>query len=862
MKQPPYSPRSSLLSPVKFGDQLQPYAKAGSSGSSTSCYASYRLPSYSRENLAEKVRQEAWVYRRINDLTREGLWSDKRLPKVCERPRPRTHWDSVQAEMQWLAVDFHEERQWKQAAARMLAHSAKQYVEERSQRQARKAAAVEKRHRCIAKFMADQVEAFWQSLYIHSEKIPTTDLSCTAVNAGEASSESGVCNLDEESDEEEFTVLNHIVDAAEDDESTIEEQETFESLQNKDSVLDEVRLLEDDNSKSILDVLANGYPGYNDLNDIEALHDSSISSADDEDEDDDSDDDDFDDFELKDGVLHCPLSSRQRQLYDDYLSSSQSVLDSLDAESISNVLQTLRKICNHPQLLEEGRSKVPEDSSLSMDRVIDGIRIPSCVARATSYDPMVHIDLDSLNLVFFTHESTLTAITSDRIRKCCAPKALIQEVQAQPPKVPLYNLNYGAEGWNLDTTDKTSKSQPSQEHKAFHADSINVIAKFNERRCNGMPLYGQDLIQVLTIVTPDATCSPPRMTRTTQWKGSGYVALQSSNSTSELLPMEAAAAAKQFWPFCQPQRKCSSKHLRSRFLRKLSAPQVKLEASIDLQLPPKVNLVAGFNRTHLALTSKHLAVQEAVKFARSKSSPANVRSLRRTFEVTAEKLALRNLSCKLSKLDELLRTFRQCGERALIFCQMPEMLTLLQTYLRLHQIPFLYLNPGAERLKIMEEFTERNNVLALLTSPQVAANLHSKLPHERFNGFSNICNAVFFDFYNDNYIEDQQDHESETLEWCRSFNGINNLRVFKLVAQNTVEDSLSIKALLQQKLAVSKTNNMAHSTNGPICKIKKHALEALFKPHFGDNGILHEKKVCCVLQSIIFWIINQTIFCS
>jgi hypothetical protein len=39
----------------------------------------------------------------------------------------------------------------------------------------------------------------------------------------------------------------------------------------------------------------------------------------------------------------------------------------------------------------------------------------------------------------------------------------------------------------------------------------------------------------------------------------------------------------------------------------------------DLLLPSKVNLGAGFNRMHLALTSKHLAVEEIVKFARTKS---------------------------------------------------------------------------------------------------------------------------------------------------------------------------------------------------------------------------------------------------
>ena len=67
-------------------------------------------------------------------------------------------------EMQWLSVDFHEERQWKMAAAKMLAHSAKKYVEQQGERRAKKAAMLEKKHRRIAKFMADQVDLFWQSI--------------------------------------------------------------------------------------------------------------------------------------------------------------------------------------------------------------------------------------------------------------------------------------------------------------------------------------------------------------------------------------------------------------------------------------------------------------------------------------------------------------------------------------------------------------------------------------------------------------------------------------------------------------------------------------------------------------------------
>ena len=37
---------------------------------------------------------------RIAELQREGLWSEKRLPKVAEPPRAKTHWDYLLEEME------------------------------------------------------------------------------------------------------------------------------------------------------------------------------------------------------------------------------------------------------------------------------------------------------------------------------------------------------------------------------------------------------------------------------------------------------------------------------------------------------------------------------------------------------------------------------------------------------------------------------------------------------------------------------------------------------------------------------------------------------------------------------------------
>ena len=448
-------------------------------------------------------------------------------------------------------------------------------------------------------------------------------------------------------------------------------------------------------------------------------------------------------------------------------------------------------------------------------------------------------------------------------------------VYFQQPQVPLYPFHCGADGWTLSQSGSSSTNKnkldsrnnkrlnhqnPSEKAKnsgklnntsstAFHRDSINVIAKFNERRCNGMPLYGQDLIEVLTIVTADAICAPPKVgANSNRWKGSSFILPPSHASSLANLNLPPKLAVN-FWPFfgakSNRNQRINVRQLRTRWLKSVAKMEdltsVELNVNSDLILPPKVSLVAGFNRTHLALTSKHLAVEEAIKFAREKQKNPLRMPLRRQFQIAAENKSLREVSSKLEKLDSLLKKFRKQGERALVFCQMPEMLALLAKFLRSHKVSFAYLDPHAnvkQRLTVLEDFSSRHTISALLTSPQAASFQQPNLPVKRFNGFTDICNVVFFD--STNLIDGNLDQTAETLEWCKSFNNISNLRVYKLVAEDTVEDSLSIKALLQQQ---QKTEDNHHSgvslmNNGPIWKIKKHALEALFNPHFGDNGVL------------------------
>ncbi|PNF36884.1 hypothetical protein B7P43_G08882 [Cryptotermes secundus] len=118
----------------------------------------------SQEQIAEKAKQEAYVMQRITELQREGLWSEKRLPKVQEPPRVKAHWDYLIEEMIWLAADFAQERKWKKAAAKKCARNVQKYFQEKAI-QAQKAEKVQElRLKKIASFISKEIKTFWSNV--------------------------------------------------------------------------------------------------------------------------------------------------------------------------------------------------------------------------------------------------------------------------------------------------------------------------------------------------------------------------------------------------------------------------------------------------------------------------------------------------------------------------------------------------------------------------------------------------------------------------------------------------------------------------------------------------------------------------
>ena len=200
-----------------------------------------------------------------------------------------------------------------------------------------------------------------------------------------------------------------------------------------------------------------------------------------------------------------------------------------------------------------------------------------------------------------------------------------------------------------------------------------------------------------------------------------------------------------------------------------------------------------------------------------------------------------SLSVKLEKLDQLLRQFRLSGERALVFCQMPEMLELLRRYLNRQHFSFTFLEPDAslrKRTTQLQWFTERENILVLLVSTTTPV-----------AGFCmpSIDNVVFFDAtWNNNSEVSYEKGEraslsvSSCLQWCRRLRSRKQqLNIYRLVCEGTVEDAITARAVQERLLGDIKIKEgPENGSSVPVFTINRQTLEALFSTHFGDNGIV------------------------
>uniref|UniRef100_A0A3P8Q1H3 E1A binding protein p400 n=1 Tax=Astatotilapia calliptera TaxID=8154 RepID=A0A3P8Q1H3_ASTCA len=208
--------------------------KIGGFGQSTAVQPSQEG---SQDKQVEQAKLESQVHQRISELRKEGQWSASRLPKLVEASRPKSHWDYLLEEMQWMAADFAQERRWKEAAAKKLVRTCARYHQEqkKSEERSKKEREIHLRH--IASTIAREVEFFWSNIEQVVEiklqfEIYEKRLKALGLQKAKVSGQSAA----EKADKEQVTTsvrkrkssLSLVDEDITDEESTIEEQEDME----------------------------------------------------------------------------------------------------------------------------------------------------------------------------------------------------------------------------------------------------------------------------------------------------------------------------------------------------------------------------------------------------------------------------------------------------------------------------------------------------------------------------------------------------------------------------------------------------------------------------------------------------------
>ncbi|KAH8996831.1 SNF2 family N-terminal domain-containing protein [Lactarius akahatsu] len=354
-------------------------------------------------------------------------------------------------------------------------------------------------------------------------------------------------------------------------------------------------------------------------------------------------------------LVLCPLSKRQRLLYDEFMSRAQTRNDLASGvyQKIANILMQLRKVCNHPDLFEVR----PIVTSFTMDRsAIADFEIKELLVRRRLLQERDEdrLNFDLLGLRFIERQNT-SLIASLETRRLDGTSSLpfVSELPGEPPPYDVRTID----GYK---TYRTYKEQAATIARWTH------IGYLNRLRCGGSVIYGSELIAKVQ------QCTRP------------------------LLPASV--------------RDASSRHLDAVLATRTAIKSYEARAE---EMAPLVNTFACITpavvgrdlprRVLAGVEDPILALSPDVHFDGVLHDPSV------KLQIAFPDLSLLQYDCgKLQQLARLLRERKAGGHRILIFTQMTKILDILEQFLNFHGYLYLRLD-GATRIEDRQYITERFN---------------------------------------------------------------------------------------------------------------------------------------------------------
>jgi SNF2 family DNA or RNA helicase len=443
-------------------------------------------------------------------------------------------------------------------------------------------------------------------------------------------------------------------------------------------------------------------------------------------------------------VIRCRRSKRQRNLYKDFMASSdmQATLSSGNFLGLINELMQLRKVCNHPDLFE-GRPIISSFDMAGME-----VHLSSLAWSAMRRRPLEGVDLETLNLQLSGVSGAMSRWEAEEVAELKTPGALIVELAST-----------GEDTWGQ----QQSRQKPSREVRSVMEEIQSVVREKSERRrrervaalwtvnefrCGRQPVYGTDLVKRAEVLHPVYDVH--------RVKANPRQYLEFSSIVSDMVQL--------------PLTRCE------RVMDVVTAFMFAIPAA---RAPVPVawcsHAIGGGAAVGEAMSEE--VVQEASRML----VPLRPVVVRRQLFFPDRRLL--QFDCgKLQELAVLLRRLKSEGHRALIFTQMTKMLDVLESFINLYGYTYMRLDGSTkpeQRQILMQRFNTNPKIFLFILST-------------RSGGVGiNLVGADTVIFYDSDWNPAM---DLQAQDRCHRIGQTREVHIYRLISESTIEENILKKA--------------------------------------------------------------------
>ncbi|PKU84185.1 DNA helicase INO80 [Dendrobium catenatum] len=446
-------------------------------------------------------------------------------------------------------------------------------------------------------------------------------------------------------------------------------------------------------------------------------------------------------------VIYCRLSRRQRNLYEDFIASSetQATLASANFFGMISVIMQLRKVCNHPDLFE-GRPIISSYDMAGID-----IQLSSAVSSIFSSGPFSEVNLEGLNLIFSHHEFDMFSWETEEVLSICSSK-LIEDNMLKFIGIPFTDQYDRKRVLGTNIFEEIQKALFEERLKQLKEKAAS-IAWWNNLQCQKKPIYGANLRELVTIKHPVADIHKQKNSPSCYMKFSSYLG-------------ELVLSAHE------------------RFQKMIGTVESFMFAIPAARAPPPV---CWSSKGGSCVFRTQAYVDRCTEFLSPLLSPYRPAIVRRQVYFPDRRLI--QFDCgKLQELSVLLRRLKSEGHRALIFTQMTKMLDILEAFINLYGYTYMRLDgstPPEQRQTLMQRFNTNPKFFLFILST-------------RSGGVGiNLVGADTVIFYDSDWnpAMDQQAQDR-----CHRIGQTREVHIYRLISESTIEENILKKANQKRRL--------------------------------------------------------------